>query len=200
MIQKFCLLFPFSFFFIIFTLSCNVSGESGELAEEIKIAETVLNDFRQVKVKKGRPLYEIKAEKAETFSKENLMKLYNMEFVQFNKGKKNVSEGTAERVDFNIDSENAIANGNMEFKSLTEKVTVRSQWLRWENKEKILTGREDLPVELEKEGGTHLKGKGFKAVAETKTVTFSKGMKGIFVPESSNEKGEIKEDANESKK
>lgn len=193
MIQKLFFLFSFSFLVLFFPSGCAVSGESGEVAEEIKIAETVLSNFRQVKVKKGRPLYEVKAEKAETFSKENLMKVYNMEMTQYGKENKIASKGIAERVDFNTDSENAVVSGNMEFKSLTEKVTLRSQWLRWENKEKILMGRDDIPVALEKEGGTHLEGKGFKAVTETKTITFSRGMKGVFVPEKAEDSNNIEE-------
>lgn len=169
--------------------SCDVSGENTDVAKEIKIAETVINDFTQVKIKHGRPLYEIKAQKAETFTQENNMRVYDVQFSQFDKNKEVASDGVATKVDFNKNSENATIEGYMRFHSKKEKVYLESQWLDWNNDKKRLTGKSDIPVKIEREDGTVLEGNGFTAITDSKTITFSNGMKGVFLPskESGNE-------------
>lgn len=186
--MKKSVVYLFFYFLILLTwLSCDVSGENTDVAQEIKIAETVINDFRQVKIKNGRPLYEIKAQKAETFIKENNMRVYGVEFSQFDKNQEVVSDGIATKVDFNTSSENATIEGYMRFHSKKEKVYIESQWLDWNNERKRLTGKSDIPVKIEKEDGTVLEGSGFSATTDNKTITFSNGMKGVFIPQKEKE-------------
>lgn len=166
-----------------FLFSCDVTGDNTDVAKEISIAETVIKDFRQVRVEKGRAVYEVNAKRAESFSEEQLTKIYDLVFKQFDKDEQVATEGTALQVDYNIETENATVNGEMDFHSLSEGVRLKSTWLEWENEKKTLTGKTDIPVRLEKDGGTILEGKGFKAYTDTKTVLFENGMWGIFIPE-----------------
>jgi len=163
--------------------SCNLDNENSDIAEEIKIAESVIYNFKQYSVKKGKIQYIITADKAETFEEDDKTIIYNMTFSQFDKEKKEVATGKAEKVEYNVESENAIIDGDVIFTSKTEGVSVSSTWLDWNNEKKILKGKNDVPVKLEKESGTILEGKGFQAEVETKTISFSNGMKGVFVPE-----------------
>lgn len=171
-------------FLILFALfSCDVSGDNTDIATEIQIAETVIYDFRQVRIEKGRPVYEIRAKRGETFTGEQVMKVFDARFKQYDKERKIITEGTATQADYHIDSEDATLIGPMDFRSNTEKVRLQSTWLNWESETKIVSGNDNDAVRLEKENGTHLRGKGFKAYTETKTVYFNNGMTGVFIPE-----------------
>lgn len=175
--------------------SCDITGENTDVAEEIQIAETVIYDFRQVKVEKGRVLYEIEAERAETFAEEDMTKIYNMKFEQYDKDKELSAEGQATLVDYNIENENATVDGEMSFTSNTEGVTLTSSWLDWNNEKKTLTGKDDIPVRLEKKSGTVLEGRGFQAITDTKTVSFSNGMEGVFVPDKDEKESDDEDEA-----
>ena len=182
--KVFILLFIFTLF------SCRIDKDESDIAEEIKIAESVIYNFEQYSIKKGKLQYKIKAEKAESFLKDEITIIHNMEFSQYDKEKKLVATGKAKRVEYSMDSENALIDGEVEFVSITEGVTVSSIWLDWDNEKKILKGKEDVAVILQKKSGTTLEGKGFEAQIETKTISFSNGMQGVFVPEDDEEKND----------
>lgn len=180
-----------SFLFIVFLMACDIDTDASP-AESIEIAETIVYELNQIKVEKGRVLYEIDAERAETYAAEDLTRIFNMEFTQYDKDGKVVAEGNASKVEYNVETENAVVDGEMQFASVTEGVTLVSSWLEWNNEKKTLTGKDDVPVRLEKESGTVLEGMGFQALTDTKTVSFSKGMKGVFVPDKKSENEDSK--------
>ncbi len=180
----------FIFSLILPLFACDITGDNTDVASEIKIAETVIYDFRQVKIEKGRPIYEVEGELGETFTKDQLMKITGVEFKQYDKEQVVTTEGTATSVNFKTDTENATLIGKMKFQSNTEGISLESEWLDWQNEEKILKGDTENPVRLKKDSGTILEGKGFRAYADTKTAYFDNGMTGVIIPETADSEEE----------
>jgi LPS export ABC transporter protein LptC len=170
---------------LVSLMGCKMDYEEAKVAEDISedIPNTVLYNFSQTVVKDGLPVYRVQATKAETYNKKKTMLLHNVLFQELNPEGEVVTEGWAEKMTFYTDSEDAVLEDNIEFYSRSEETAITASYLEWDQGDKILTGREDQTVKLEKKSGSVVSGTGFAAELKKKRIQFTGNIEGTYVDE-----------------
>ena len=159
--------------------------EDASVAEDLSedIPNTVLFNVSHTIVVDGIPKYRIHAQQAETYEKKKQTILREVLFRELNQKGEVITEGWVDSIVYFTDSEDAQMNGNIEFYSATEETRIEAESLSWENKQKILTGAPEETVYLEREAGSNVRGKGFQAELNKKSLRFAGEVEGEFVEE-----------------
>jgi LPS export ABC transporter protein LptC len=170
---------------LLFLSACSMDYEEAEVAEDIseEVPNTVLHYFSQTIVRDGTPVYRVQAEKAETYNKKNTMILFNVLFQELNPEGEVITEGWAEEITFYTDTEDAELEGNIEFYSKAEEAAVRASFLEWDHGDKVLSGKDEEVVRLERKSGSVVSGTGFEAELKKKRVRFTGNVEGTYVDE-----------------
>lgn len=149
--------------------------------EEENVPDTVAIGVVHKIHKDGRLSLQLEASRAESFDARNQTILTDAHFVEFNSKGETATEGSADRVVFHTDTENAEISGSVHVHSTIEKGDVTAESLAWENKTKILTAPAAETVRIVKDDGSSLSGSGFKGDFNKREVTFSGPVQGTYV-------------------
>jgi LPS export ABC transporter protein LptC len=131
--------------------------------------------------KDGRLSLQLEASRAESYNSRSQTVLTDAHFVEFDSSGGTATEGTASRVIFHTDTQNAEITGKVHVHSSTEKGDVTAESLSWENKTKMLTAPPAETVKITKDDGSSLSGSGFKGDFGRREVTFSGPVEGTYV-------------------
>ncbi len=179
-------------FFIISILSCFSEYQSEEELEKQynSIPNISFKNLTQVNVKYGRKQYVAKAEKANIFNnnQNNKMILDNISFYQFDKKEKAVTSGKADKASLDFKTSNVTIEGNIDIYSKKEEAKITTNYLVWEDKNKIIKGNLKEEIKITKDNGTEIAGKGFKVDTKKNIITFQKEVSGFFVKEEEEDK------------
>ncbi|MDX9801710.1 MAG: LPS export ABC transporter periplasmic protein LptC [Spirochaetia bacterium] len=174
-------------FLIVFAhLSCSLDYEGALLDEELsgKTPNTVIINFSETVVKKGSTAYLIQGEKAETFDKKNLTVFTALYFAEYGNDNLIATEGEAEKASFYSDTENIEFNNSFRIDSREQGYYIEGSAAFWDGKARSLSaGGKDNEKEIEigKDDGSFIRGKGFKSSASDKSFSFESGAEGRFV-------------------
>ena len=161
--------------------SIDYKGASAEEQAPEGIPDTVATGLLHRVHKDGRLSLELEAARAETYNSKNTTILTDAHFVEFDDKGGAATEGSAARVVFHSDTEDADISGGVRVHSATEKGDVRADSLHWENKTKRLTAPPAEQVRIMKDDGTTLVGSGFSGDFLSRTVTFAGAVQGTYV-------------------
>lgn len=170
---------------IILFFSCSLDYSDVYITEDLSedIPDSVLYDFAHTSVQKGNPVFTLGAKKALVFNKKKETRLENIRFQEFSAKGEIITEGQAAEAIFFTETEDAEFWGNLLFYSLTEEATFTTDYLYWNNEDRKLTGKEEVPLRIQRDSGTHIEGIGFEAEALSKSVTFSGPVQGMYITE-----------------
>jgi LPS export ABC transporter protein LptC len=144
----------------------------------------VFVDFTHTIMMRGARVFEIKADRAESYDAEGKTLLYGVSFTEFDeKTHEAVAEGRADRGLIYTQSENAEFSGSISLKSQGEDATLRAEYLSWDSGKKLLSSRLDQNVEVRKGDGTWLRGAGFSADMRRRAFVFRDSAEGAFAVE-----------------
>ena len=164
---------------------CSLNYDEAFVAEDLseEIPDTILHDFEHTSVRNGRPVYQLTAERAETYAGRNETILSGVEFREFGSDGSVVSEGRAANTVFHTTTENAELTGGIYVNSLTENAEMTTDTLIWNDSARILVAGEGDKVTIVKESGSRFEGIGFKAELSTKRFTFGGPVSGTWADE-----------------
>jgi LPS export ABC transporter protein LptC len=160
--------------------SIDYKGAAEEPSPE-GIPDTVATGLLHRVHKDGRLSLELEAARAETFNSKSTTILTDAHFVEFDDKGGAATEGTARKVLFHSDTEDADISGGVHVHSAAEKGDIRADTLHWENKPKRLTAPPGEQVRIIKDDGTTLVGSGFSGDFLSRTVTFTGTVQGTYV-------------------
>lgn len=152
---------------------------SDDLAE--MIPETILSNISQFKVKNGRIVNHIEADKTESYGKRNQTVITNLHFSELNEFSEAVTEGWSDSAILHTDTEDTEMQGNIYFYSSTEKTGIYANTLYWNKGDDTLNSDVDETVTVVKEDGSRVNGKGFKTDFSLKEITFSGKVTGTYI-------------------
>lgn len=155
------------------------------VAEEIsgEVPDVVLYGLAQTRVEYGKPRYTVFAEKASSYGEKKELVLENILFREYNEEGVIITEGEAEELTFFSESENAELSGEVDFYSSREEAALRGNRFYWTNEERTLRGGDETEVELLREDGSSVKGKGFEVDFSNLSLRFSESVSGVLVEE-----------------
>ena len=169
--------------FLVF--SCSLDYRSAIIAEELleKIPDTILINFVHTYVKENRMEFRLVAQRAEMFGRKKITILRNVKFEEYNKAGEVVTSGQADYAVFHTDTENAELKGNIKFYSSEEEAFIYAESLTWEKENKILLADPEDEIIIQKDDGSYIYGRGFRADFKSKSLLFSDNVSGRYVDE-----------------
>jgi LPS export ABC transporter protein LptC len=168
---------------VLAVCGCSLNYDEASIEEQTSsgVPDTVANRMVYRVNREGRLSLQMEAARAETYNSTNTTVLTGAHFVEFDSGGGNATEGSARKVIYHLDTENAEISGEVKVHSASEKGSVSAESLSWLNKEKRLSASPEEPVLIRKDDGTFIAGTGFTGDFRTRQVTFSGPIKGTYV-------------------
>jgi LPS export ABC transporter protein LptC len=162
---------------------CSLNYEEATLEEQAAggIPDTVATRIVHRVNKEGRLSLQMEAARAETFNSTNTTVLTDAHFVEYDSDGGKATEGSARKVVYHSDTENAEISGSVRVHSASEKGNVSAESLSWVNKEKRLSAPPGETVLIRKDDGSFISGSGFTGDFRTRQVTFSGPVRGSYV-------------------
>jgi LPS export ABC transporter protein LptC len=161
---------------------CSLDYEQHYIEETMRetIPDTVFHNFTHTVVRDGRPVFRITAEKAESYGKLKQTILSGVEFQEYGTGGELITEGRADHAVFHTESEDAEFSGNLSAYSAREGGGLTGRNLTWDSETKTLSGEPDEEVNLNRDSGSSISGRGFRADFRRRTLTFERDVTGTF--------------------
>ncbi len=171
---------------VVFTLlaaaGCSIDYESGTFSENLseEIPDTVLLSFTHTVVRGETPLFRITAERAESFDTKKETRLTDVSFREYDADGTVITEGVADSAVFFTDTENARIEGNIRVTTHREDGSLSAERLSWDSEERLLAGEPEDEVEIERETGSQVRGRDFRADLRRRVITFGSSVDGIY--------------------
>jgi LPS export ABC transporter protein LptC len=178
-----------AFILLVSLLVSGCSFDYGEgNAEDSGLPDLVMNDVEYVRVRDGDPQVRFQAEEAERYENRQLMELRNFSFEQFSShGGEIDSTGKAAAARVELDSGNIGISGGVSLSVDSEDITIETESLDWQDKERQLSGDPEAPVRIFRDDGTSFQGRGFKANTRSRNWEFAGPVGGSYVDEDDEE-------------
>ena len=167
---------------VLLCTGCKLDYKDADLAEDMdeKIPNSVLEDFSQVVIREGKVSYVFSADQAKLFDSTKLTYFDNIGFVEYKADGSTGTEGAAERAIHDSKTDNIIFDGRIILNATAQDFVVKTDYLEWNNGEKILKSMDDTEVSIEQGDGSMVKGRGFVADAQGKSFTFLEEASGRY--------------------
>jgi LPS export ABC transporter protein LptC len=160
-------------------------------AEDSGMPDITMNDVEYVRVRNAEPVVRFQAQRAERYEKRQLMELQNFSFEQFGNNVEEVNaSGRAGAASVELESGNIRLGGGVSIAVESEDITIETEALDWQDKERSLSGEEEGPVNILRENGTSFTGWGFTANTRSRTWEFSGGVEGTYIQDDEEEETE----------
>jgi LPS export ABC transporter protein LptC len=151
-------------------------------AEDTGQPDIVMNDVEYVRVRDGDPVVRFQAQRAERYEKRQTMELRDFSFEQFgNHGEDVNAAGRAGNASVELDSGNIRLGGGVSIAVDSEDITIETERLDWQDKERVLSGEAGGTVNILRENGTSFTGWGFTANVRSQTWEFLDGVDGTYI-------------------
>jgi LPS export ABC transporter protein LptC len=162
---------------------CSLDYTSVEVAElaSSSIPDTVAVGVVHKVHQDGHLAFQLVASKAETYNSSRRTVLTDASFKEFDAAGAPATEGTAGRVVFHSDTQDAEISGGVLVHSAAEKGGVTAQSLSWVNTTRMLSAPEGETVTLNKDDGSSISGTGFSGDFRQRQVSFSGPVQGTYV-------------------
>ena len=171
--------------------ACSFDYGAGQGSENER-PDIVMENIEYVRVRGGDILARFRAEHAERWEERQLMELRDFSFEQMEDRGETVNvEGTAKMATVQLVSGDITFSDGVWVRIESEDITISTIGLEWKDKEKNLTGYEDVEVDVQRSDGTNFTGIGFSADIRSRTWNFSGEVKGTYLEEDEDEDEEI---------
>jgi LPS export ABC transporter protein LptC len=160
-------------------------------AEDNGMPDITMNDVEYVRVRNAEPVVRFQAQRAERYEKRQLMELRDFSFEQFgNNGEEVNVAGRAGTASVELESGNIRLGGGVSIAVDSEDITMETESLDWQDKERSLSGEAEGPVKILRENGTSFTGWGLTANTRSRTWEFSGGVEGTYIQDDEEESPE----------
>ncbi|HEY9594677.1 MAG TPA: LPS export ABC transporter periplasmic protein LptC [Spirochaetia bacterium] len=160
--------------------SLDYSAATEEEAKDT-IPDTVAINVVHKVHRNGQLQLQMQASRAETYNGKKVTVLQDVKFTELDDKGAAATEGSARRIVYHTDTEDAEITGGVHVHSATEKGDVTADSLSWKNDPRELTAPPEEVVTLHKDDGTTLSGRGFKGDFRRRELVFSGPVQGVYV-------------------
>ncbi|OHD69288.1 MAG: LPS export ABC transporter periplasmic protein LptC [Spirochaetes bacterium RBG_13_68_11] len=163
--------------------SCSLDYEGARLEDQLpeRLPDTVATGLVHRVVKNSRTALEVTAERAETWDAQHRTVLDGASFVEYDQVGAMTVEGSAGRVVFHTDTEDAEISGRVRVHSAVEEAGIETEALTWKNKPRLLAAPEHDRVVITKDDGSRLEGTGFVGDFRRREFVFTGPVQGTYV-------------------
>jgi len=172
---------------VLCSLNCSFDYTEFEPTGDI-LPDLVMDDVEYIRVKSAEPQARFKADRAERYEKQNLMKLENISFEQFGNTVEEIN--TAGRIGnavIETDSGNILMENGVTIEVESEDIVIETALLDWQDEPGMLASGENDEVIVSMKNGTNFIGVGFIADVRRRTWEFKNSVKGEYIFEDDEE-------------
>lgn len=175
-----------------FFLLWGCSFDYGMITIEDDYPDLLMKDTEYVRVRDGDPLVRVKAKQVERYDKRQIMELDSFSFEQFEEhGEKVNAVGSAGTASMDLNSGDVRLGGKVTISVDSEDIIIETDTIEWKDRERSLSGQEDVAVDIYRSDGTSFTGKGFSADLRSRTWGFSGNVEGIYIHDDEKDGEEI---------
>ena len=169
------------FITIILFASCTFDyGHTGD--GEKTTPDLIMENVEYVRVRSSDPVAFFRAERAERYEGQGLMKLTNFSFEQYGeKGEEINTMGNAGFASIHIESGDFTMDNGVRIEIESEDIILETKELDWKDEPRILKTGQGEEVHIYQESGTHFIGIGLVANARERTYEFTGLVSGTFI-------------------
>ena len=142
--------------------------------------ELLLQGARHRSIADGRVVFRVDAARAEIHEGLGYTVLVDARFVEYAKDGSVATEGRAERIRVDSETDDAEIEGDVVFTSAAEGATFSTTRLSWKAKERRLVGGDDALVVVSTDDGAEIRGAGFEADAARRAYRFGEAVAGSY--------------------
>lgn len=163
--------------------SCSLDYEGARLEEQIpeRLPDTVATGLVHRVVKNSRTSLEVTADRAETWDALKRTELDGVTFVEYDREGKQAVEGSAGRVVFHTETEDAEISGRVRVHSAVDEAGIETESLAWKNAARQLAAPALERVVITKDDGSRLEGTGFVGDFRRREFVFTGPVRGTYV-------------------
>ena len=163
--------------------SCSLDYEGASIEEGMpeRLPDTVATGLVHRVVKNSRTVLELTADRAETWDAQHRTVLDSVSFVEYDQAGAVAVEGSAGRVVFHTDTEDAEISGKVRVHSAVEAADVETEALAWKSKPRLLTAPAHDRVIISSDNGSRLEGTGFVGDFRRREFVFTGPVQGTYV-------------------
>ena len=163
--------------------SCSLDYEGASLEEGMpeRLPDTVATGLVHRVVKNSRTVLELTADRAETWDAQHRTVIDGASFVEYDQAGTMAVEGSAGRVVFHTDTEDAEISGRVRVYSAREEAGIETEALAWQSKPRLLTAPVHDRVIISSDDGSRLEGTGFVGDFRRREFTFTGPVQGTYV-------------------
>ena len=163
--------------------SCSLDYEGASLEEGMpeRLPDTVATGLVHRVVKNSRTVLELTADRAETWDAQHRTVIDGASFVEYDQAGAMAVEGSAGRVVFHTDTEDAEISGRVRVYSALEEAGIETEALAWKSKPRLLTAPVHDRVIISSDNGSRLEGTGFVGDFRRREFVFTGPVQGTYV-------------------
>jgi len=163
--------------------SCSLDYEGASIEEGMpeRLPDTVATGLVHRVVKNSRTVLEITADRAETWDAQHRTVIDGASFVEYDQAGTMAVEGSAGRVVFHTDTEDAEISGRVRVYSAREEAGIETEALAWQSKPRLLTAPVHDRVIISSDDGSRLEGTGFVGDFRRREFVFTGPVQGTYV-------------------
>ena len=150
-----------------------------ELLEEVP--ETELFGVTHVVVRNGRVVAEIEARQVRNFPRRGITELHDVRYTEFDAAGEPVTTGSADFASYRTETGDADVAGAVRLRSESQGVSLQAGALRWEDAPRRLSSDAGEAVEVARDDGSQVRGRGLEVDVRSKTVRFTEPVSGALV-------------------
>jgi LPS export ABC transporter protein LptC len=172
---------------LFFLLGCTFDyGEKEPSGEEQP--GLIMENVEYIRVRSADPRARFKAERAERYEKQGVMRIQKMTFEQYgDRGKEINAMGNAGYASVEIQSGDIFMDKNVRIDVETDDITIETYQLEWREEPHILSTPEENEVNIYQDNGTNFKGIGLYVETRGRQWEFKGEVGGLFVHDSDEE-------------
>ena len=150
----------------------------------------IMKNVEYIRVRSSDPKARFKAERAERYEKQGVMRIQNMTFEQYGaRGKEINALGSAGYASVEIQSGDIFMDQNVKIDVETEDIIIETYQLEWRDEPHILSTPEENEVNIYQDNGTSFKGIGLYVETRRRQWEFKGNVGGLFVHDDDEEEG-----------
>ena len=163
--------------------SCSLDYEGASLEEGMpeRLPDTVATGLVHRVVKNSRTVLELTADRAETWDAQHRTVIDGASFVEYDQAGTMAVQGSAGRVVFHTDTEDAEISGRVRVYSAREEAGIETEALAWKSEPRLLTAPVHDRVVITSDDGSRLEGTGFVGDLRRREFVFSGPVRGTYV-------------------
>ncbi|ADK83127.1 LPS export ABC transporter periplasmic protein LptC [Sediminispirochaeta smaragdinae] len=172
-------------FIVWIVAACSVDYEKAKMAEDLgeETPETVMHGFRQANVIGHHIVYEIEATQVESYPRQKVLKLSDVDFREFDQNGDQVFLSTAGSMEYDLREKRIDLGSGVKILRTNENgsTEIEGDAFSFDEKEKLITAPPTSLVRFsDEESGGVLAGRGFSAETDSGTIQFSGGVSGTY--------------------